>query len=165
MSITENLIREMDREAISTRKMLERIPNDKYDWKPHPKNMTIRELATHLAELPTWIKLVLTTSELDFAVTPYEPVPLHNTSELLSFFDEALLEGKSHLAMAQPDDFVPIWTMKNGAEIYSSDPKEEVIRMVYCQIVHHRAQLGMYLRLLNIPIPGCYGPSADEMGI
>ena len=153
----------MDREAKTTRKMLERVPNDKYDWKPHEKSMTVRSLATHIAELPTWVKMVLTTPELDFAKEPYQPVPINNTEELVTYFDKALVEGKEQLSKAKEEDLLPVWTLRSGEEIYSVEPKADVIRMSYCQIVHHRAQLGVYLRLLNVPIPGSYGPSADEM--
>ena len=162
MSLIQLLEKEMEQEAQTTRKMLARVPDGKYDWQPHPKSMTIRQLATHVAELPTWVALVLTTDELDFGVNPYQPVPLHNTAELLDYFEKALAEGKSQLAQSAEEQLWDNWTLRNGEEIYSTDTKANMIRMTYCQIVHHRAQLGVYLRLLNIPIPGSYGPSADE---
>ena len=163
MSLTQMLLKEMNREAQTTRKMLERVPNDKYDWKPHEKSMTIRRLATHIAELPSWVSMALTTDELDFANNPYEPVVINNTEELLAYFDKSLADGKAHLEKATDQDLQPNWTMRNGEEIYSVESKADVIRMSYCQIVHHRAQLGVFLRLLDVPIPGSYGPSADEM--
>lgn len=157
------LLKEMDREAATTRKMLERVPNDKYDWKPHEKSMPVRQLATHIAELPTWVSMALNTSELDFANSPYQPVPINNTTELIAHFERSLADGRSHLVKATDKDLEPNWTLRNGEQIYSVESKGDVIRMTYCQIVHHRAQLGVYLRLLNVPIPGSYGPSADEM--
>ncbi len=163
MSQIQFLLAEMDREAQTTRKMLSRVPNDKYDWKPHEKSMSVRSLATHIAELPTWVSLTLNTSELDFAKGDYNPKKIDNTEELLQYFEECLAEGRERLSKATEDDLLPSWTMRNGDEIYDVSPKRDVIRMSYCQIVHHRAQLGVYLRLLNIPIPGSYGPSADEM--
>ena len=163
MSLTQMLLKEMNREAQTTRKMLERVPNDKYDWKPHEKSMSIRRLATHIAELPSWVSMALTTDELDFANNPYEPVVINNTEELLAYFDKSLADGKAHLEKATDQDLQPNWTMRNGEEIYSVESKADVIRMSYCQIVHHRAQLGVFLRLLDVPIPGSYGPSADEM--
>jgi uncharacterized damage-inducible protein DinB len=153
----------MDNEAKTTRKMLERIPDDKYSWKPHQKSMSIQQLATHIAELPSWVSMALTTSELDFAANPYEPKNISKTTDLLRLFEESLSDSRSHLSRATEKDLEPEWTLRNGKEIYSVNSKGEVIRMTYCQIVHHRAQLGVYLRLLNIPIPGSYGPSADEM--
>lgn len=157
------LLKEMDKEAITTRKMLERVPNDKYDWKPHEKSMTIRRLATHIAELPSWVSMTLTTNELDFANNPYQPVPINNNEELLAYFERSYAEGRAELEKATDKDLEPDWTLRNGDQIYSVESKGDVIRMSYNQIVHHRAQLGVFLRLLNVPIPGSYGPSADEM--
>lgn len=162
MSQIQQLLKEMEREAQTTRKMLERVPNDKYDWKPHEKSMSIRQLATHIAELPTWVSMVLTTTELDFSSNPYDPKKIDNTTELLRYFEESLADGKKHLANAKDEDLLPDWTLRNGEQVYSKEPKADVIRMSYCQIVHHRAQMGVYLRLLNVPIPGSYGPSADD---
>jgi uncharacterized damage-inducible protein DinB len=163
MSLIPMLLAEMEQEAQTTRKMLSRIPDDKYDWKPHEKSMSVRSLATHIAELPTWVSLTLNTSELDFATAEYKPKPINNTGELLQYFEECLTDGRERLAKASDDDLLPEWTLRSGTEIHDVSPKGKVIRMSYCQIVHHRAQLGVYLRLLNVPIPGSYGPSADEM--
>lgn len=163
MSLIPMLLKEMDREAQTTRKMLACVPNDKYDWKPHEKSMTIRRLATHIAELPSWVSMALTTNELDFANNPYQPVVINNTTELLAYLEKSLAEGRAELEKADDKDLEPDWTLRNGEEIYSVESKGDVIRMSYCQIVHHRAQLGVFLRLLNVPIPGSYGPSADEM--
>lgn len=163
MSLIQMLLKEIDREAIATRKMLERVPDDKYDWKPHEKSMTIRRLATHIAELPSWVSMALTTDELDFANNPYKPVVINNTNELLAYFEKSLADGKTQLEKATDKDLEPNWTLRNGEEIYSVESKGDVIRMSYCQIVHHRAQLGVFLRLLDVPVPGNYGPSADEM--
>lgn len=163
MNIIQMLLKEMEKEARTTRKMLERVPEDKYDWKPHEKSMTIKQLATHIAELPTWVTMALTTDELDFASSPYSATPINNTTQLLELFERSLEDGRSHLAKATDEELLPDWTLRNGEQIYSVSSKGEVIRMTYCQIVHHRAQLGVFLRLLEIPIPGSYGPSADEM--
>ena len=162
MSRINIFLQELDREAITTRKMLERVPNDKYDWKPHEKSMSIRQLATHIAELPSWVSMVLTTDELDFAKNEYNPKSITNTAELVTYFESALNDGKSQLQRATEDQLDQQWTMRNGEQIYDVSPKCDVIRMTYSQIIHHRAQLGVYLRLLNVPIPGSYGPSADE---
>jgi len=156
-------LKELEQEAQTTRKMLSRIPNDKYDWKPHEKSMEIRRLAAHIAELPMWVSMTLTTSELDFATSPYTPEPIQSTNDLLTYFEKCLADGKAHLEATNDDELDKTWTLRNGEQILSVSTKAEVIRMSYCQLVHHRAQLGVYLRLLNIPIPGSYGPSADEM--
>jgi uncharacterized damage-inducible protein DinB len=162
MQIIHMLLKEMEQEAQTTRKFLPRVPIDKLDWKPHPRSMTMQNLATHVAELPTWITMVLNTTELDFATAPYEPKKIASTADLMDLFEKSLAEAKLELAKASEDQLLEMWTLRNGDKIYSSDTKEEVTRMTFCQIVHHRAQLGVYLRLLDIPIPGSYGPSADE---
>lgn len=163
MSQTQIFLKELDQESQTTRKMLQRVPHDKYDWQPHEKSMTIRQLATHIAELPSWISMTLNTSELDFAKNPYQPVMVNDTDQLMNYFERMLLDGRAYLARATDEELLPDWTLRNGAEIYSKSPKSEVIRMTISQIIHHRAQLGVYLRLLNVPIPGSYGPSADDM--
>lgn len=163
MTIIQSLLRELNSEAETTRKMLSRVPDDKYDWQPHEKSMTVRRLAAHIAELPSWVKMTLETSELDFAANPYSIPPISNNQELLAFFDKSLAEGRAALEKAVDEDLDGNWTLRNGDQIYSVESKADVVRMSYCQTVHHRAQLGVYLRLLNVPIPGSYGPSADEM--
>lgn len=155
--------KELEHEAVTTRKMLERIPDDKYDWKPHPKSMNIRQLSTHIAELPTWMTMTLTTDELDFATSPYQPIDVSNTKDLMELFEKSLKNGFSELKEENEKKMDEPWTLRNGDEIYSTTSKAEVLRMTMNQITHHRAQLGVFLRLLDIPIPGSYGPSADEM--
>ena len=156
------LLKELEQEALTTRKMLSIVPDDKYDWRPHPKSMTIRSLATHIAELPTWVTLALTTDGLDFAAQPYDPVMINNTSELLDLFEKSLEDGKSHLNGDNEEQLEGNWTLRSGEHILMALTKYETIRHAYCQIVHHRAQMGVFLRLLDVPIPGSYGPSADE---
>ncbi len=163
MALIQIFLKEMDREAVTTRKMLERVPNDKYDWKPHEKSMSIKQLATHIAELPSWVSMALNTSELDFANNEWQPTEVSNTKDLLAFYEMNLAMGKAALQKASESQLDDMWTLRNGSEIYSTESKADVIRMTYCQIVHHRAQMGVYLRLLNVPIPGSYGPSADDM--
>ncbi|CAN5446919.1 hypothetical protein BH23BAC1_BH23BAC1_06560 [soil metagenome] len=165
MTIIKMLSRELEQEAQKTGKMLKRIPNDKLDWQPHPKSMTVRRLATHIAELPTWIPMILNSDELDLADNPYSPKILNDVEELMNYFQEALHEGKSSLTIASDEHLSDHWTLREGEKIYDTSPKGEVLRMTFCQIVHHRAQLGVYLRLLNIPIPGSYGSSADEENV
>jgi len=164
MDIIPMLLKEMEQEAETTRKMLSRVPNDKFDWQPHVKSMTIRQLATHIAEIPDWVTTGLTTDELDFGANAYAPTPVNNTEELLELFEKSYANGHAHLAKATEPDLLPTWTMRNGDQVYMVLTKAELIRVSFCQIVHHRAQLGVFLRLLDIPIPGSYGPSADETG-
>jgi len=164
MTVIEMFSQELEQESLTTRKMLARVPNDKYDWQPHEKSMRLIRLASHVAELPSWISMALTTDELDFAQNPYQPKEIENTDQLLSFFEKSYEEGMSALAKAREEQLDQPWTLREGDQIYGNYTKGGVIRMALSQIIHHRAQLGVYLRLLNIPIPGSYGPSADEAG-
>lgn len=158
MSTIEMLSKEMEEEAKTTRKMLERIPNDRFNWQAHEKSMTIQRLSTHIAELPSWVGMALFTDELDFSKSTYQPSTINNTEELLELFEKKLDEGKESLAKGTEDLLPQKWVMRDGAHISYESTKGETVRMAFCQIVHHRAQLGVYLRLLNIPIPGSYGP-------
>ncbi|RFZ83392.1 DinB family protein [Mucilaginibacter terrenus] len=162
MALIEIFLKELNAESETTRKMLQRIPDDKYDWQPHEKSMNIRSLATHIAELPTWVTMALTTDGLDFAAAPYNPTIINNTAELMDLFERSLVDGRTQLIAENEAKLEEPWTLRNGKDILVRNTKAEVIRMALSQIIHHRAQLGVYLRLLNIPIPGSYGPSADE---
>ncbi len=160
----DTFLKELDQEAAVTRKMLERVPDDKYNWQPHVKSMTLKQLATHVAELPTWISIAINTSELDFAENKYEPKDINNTNELLAYFEANNADGRAHLERTNAAELEKTWTMRNGDQVYLVNTKGEIIRLALNQTTHHRAQLGVYLRLLDIPIPGSYGPSADEQG-
>ncbi|MBK8503592.1 MAG: DinB family protein [Saprospiraceae bacterium] len=161
MTMIELLTKEMEQEAVITRKMLERIPNDQFSWKPHEKNMTIERLANHIAELPGWIEMILNTEELDFENNPYLPTT-YRSADLLTYFEKTLKSASNQLSKASENQLKDVWTLRQGKNILSQTSKLEMMRTTFCQIVHHRAQLGVYLRLLDIPIPGSYGPSADE---
>lgn len=150
-------------EAEITRKFLKIIPEDKYNWQPHPKSMSLERLATHVAELPGWVPMAIDTSVLDFAVSDYKPVASKNNRELQETFEANQKKALDALSKTTDDFLQNSWTMRNGDQIYMTSTKEEVIRMSMSQTIHHRAQLGVFLRLLNVPIPGSYGPSADEM--
>ncbi|MBD0278492.1 MAG: DinB family protein [Flavisolibacter sp.] len=163
MDIIQLLLKEMDQEAQTTRKMLERVPDDRWDWKPHEKSMDIKRLTVHIAELPSWVTMGLNTDGIDFAATPYQPTTVNNKGELLQLFEQSLESGRTALQDAKEEDLLPNWTLRSGDHIHGVMTKYEVIRHAFAQTIHHRAQLGVYLRLLNIPIPGSYGPSADEM--
>ncbi|OOQ60204.1 DinB family protein [Mucilaginibacter pedocola] len=162
MTTIEFFLKQLNDESITTRKMLARIPNDAYDYKPHPKSMPLRNLATHIAELPTWIPMAINTDELDFAAMEYTPTVINNTEDLMALFEKSLAEGLEPLVPENEAVLDKAWTLRNGNQVYSRDAKWEVMRMAMSQIIHHRAQLGVYLRLLDVPIPGSYGPSADE---
>jgi len=165
MDIIPMLVKEMEQEAQTTRKMLAIVPNDKYDWQPHPKSMNIKKLATHIAELPNWVALAFTTDELDFATTTYKVEDINNTEDLLAYFERCYANGMDYLSKGTEEELLPKWVLRNGDHVLQEITKGELVRIAFSQTVHHRAQLGVFLRLLDIPIPGSYGPSADEMGM
>jgi len=161
MTIIEFLKQQFIDEAVTTRKMLSRVPGDQYDYKPHERSMVMKSLVTHIADLPGWIHLTLTTDELDFQKA-YEMPEITNNKDLLTYFDKRYNDGLSVLVAEKEKVLNEPWTLRNGETIYATQPKVDVLRMAISQQIHHRAQLGVYLRLLNVPIPGSYGPSADE---
>lgn len=165
MILSEPLLNELIHEAQGTRKMLEVVPTDKLGWQPHEKSMTIGRLAAHIAEIPGWLFETIKKDELDFANADYNSTPLEDTAALLNAFDENINKGIEALTGASDEKMLKLWTLRNGEQVYFQMPRIGVVRtMVLNHVVHHRGQLSVYLRLLNIPVPGMYGPSADEMG-
>lgn len=163
MTIAKTYLEELKQEAVSTRKLLERVPLEKGDWKPHEKSMGLARLASHVAENFEWIADTIGSDELDFAKIPYEPFIPKSTNELLKFFDESYAKAEKALSSCSDEEMMKNWTMRNGEQIYFTMPKAVVIRS-FCinHMIHHRGQLTVYLRLLNVPLPGVYGPTADE---
>lgn len=162
MDILNLLLQEIEAESATTRKMLQRVPADKWDWKPHEKSMTLKQLSLHVAELPGWVAMALNTTELDFAAQPYSQPEATDNTQLLHIFEKALENGKGALQKAKEEDLLPQWTLRSGEQVLMQTNKYGLIRHSISQTIHHRAQLGVYLRLLHIAIPGSYGPSADE---
>ena len=162
MDIIQLLQNELEAEVVITRKMLERVPADKFDWKPHAKSMPMKQLSVHVAELPGWVAMALATTGLDFAAQPYQPTDVADNAALLALFEGAVASGRAALQSAKEEDLHPQWTLRHGEQVLMQTNKYGLIRHALSQIIHHRAQLGVYLRLLDIPIPGSYGPSADE---
>ena len=148
-------------EAATTRKMLARVPADKFDFAPHVRSMNMKRLATHIADLPGWIHMTLTTDGLDFS-QPYDQPAVNTHDDLMAYFEKRCAEGLTVLVRDNEQQLDKPWTLRNGDTIYATNTKMEILRMSFSQQIHHRAQLGVYLRLLDIPIPGSYGPSADE---
>ena len=162
MSINEALIGELQQEAATTRKVLERIPAETFDWKPHEKSMSMYRLATHVADMFGWFAPTIEQDELDFAKGYEEPKPA-NAEELVEMFDKNVAAAMESLKNAEDAVFMKNWTLRNGEQIYFQMPKAAVVRsFVMNHIVHHRGQLSVYLRLNDIPVPALYGPSADE---
>jgi len=163
MPISEILLPEFDEEMKNTRKMLERVPDDRFDYKPHEKSMAMGRLASHVAELPSWAAHTLQSELLE--IQPGQaPYMAKSSKQLLEDFDKNVAEGRKLIASATDADFAKIWTFKYGGQTIFAMPRAAVIRSVVMNhMIHHRAQLSVYLRLNEIEVPGMYGPSADEM--
>lgn len=163
MKLSAPFLKEFRTEAPHTRKVLERMPMDKPAYKPHEKSTELGGLAVHVAELPGWITMVLNTDELDFAKSPYKPAPVADTAALVQLFDDKVTEAAAALEAASDETMEGDWTLRHGDHVILTLPRKDVLRtMVFNHSIHHRAQLGVYLRLNDIPVPGIYGPSADE---
>jgi uncharacterized damage-inducible protein DinB len=166
MTIAESMLPELDQEIATTRRLLERVPEDKADWKPHPKSMDLGYLALHIGTIPQWATATVGLSELDFSDPvsreTYTPAPFSTTADLLERFDKLAAEARATLASASDDDLSVPWTLRSGDEIYFTMPRIEALRTwVFNHMIHHRGQLSVYLRLLDVPLPSIYGPSAD----
>ena len=163
MSIKTSFIGELKNESINTKKMLEKVPLEKADWKPHEKSMSIGRLATHMAETSHWIYEILEADEFNFASRAFKPHVASSQEELLEIFNNNFTKSIAALENANDDDFEKKWTVKMGDKVLFQMPKKIAIRSWgFSHTIHHRGQLSVYLRMLNIPVPGMYGPSADE---
>jgi uncharacterized damage-inducible protein DinB len=157
------LIGELEMEAATTRKCLERIPAEKFDYKPHEKSMSMVRLATHVAEMTGWVIETVNKSELDFATIDYKPFEPQTTEELVGYLDKIVTDAVEALKNTSDEAMLENWTLRNGETVYFTMPRIQVLRgMVFNHIVHHRGQLSVYMRLNDIPVPALYGPSADE---
>lgn len=163
MSLGKTFLAEVLQEAASTRKLLAVIPFDRADFKPHEKSMSLKHLATHVAEINGWWKECLIQDELDFSVGDFKPKELHSTEDLLSMHDDLVEKATKILSEVADEEFAKPWTMRNGEQIYFTMPKAAVVR-TWClnHLFHHRGQLTVYLRLLDVKLPGMYGPTADD---
>lgn len=163
MGLGNRLAAELTYEAISTRKMLERIPAEVFAWRPHEKSMELGQLAQHIARLPSFVKPVLTTDEFDLAAPGNKPQVLTGTNELVESFDKVLAEAVEFLNAVSEEDLAKTWRLRNGEKTIFEMPRAGVVRtLVLSHLIHHRGQLSVYLRLRDVPVPSIYGPSADE---
>lgn len=163
MTISQSMLPEFDHEMANTRKVLERVPEDRIAYSPHEKSMPLGRLAAHLAQTPVWGAIALTGDEFD--LTPeFANVQMTTRAALLEAFDRNSAEARASLAQTDDAAMMKMWTFKKGGHTVLSMPKVAVIRtFMMNHMIHHRGQLGVYLRLNNVPVPGLYGPSADEM--
>ncbi len=156
---------ELKFEGASTRKLLERVPFEDPKWHPHEKSRNIDQLAKHVANIYNWIPVIISKDEVDFSKgSPFAALPeLKSNEDLVSFYDQALSNATNALENTSDEELAKTFVMRNGEHVVMSFPKAAAIRnLSFNHLVHHRGQLGVYLRLLDIPIPGMYGPSADE---
>lgn len=167
--IRDTLLPEFDHEMANTRRVLERVPEDRGDFQPHPKSMTLARLAGHLAGIPRWGTLALTRSEADLA--PRDPDappalvdrPMAARTAMLEAFDAAVAEARAAIAEAADDLLMQKWTLRKGGHVVLTMPRVSVLRtLLLNHAIHHRAQLGVYLRLNDVAVPPLYGPTADE---
>ena len=166
MSISASLLPEFDQEMANTRKALERMPDDKFDWKPHEKSGTMGWLANHLANLPSWTVYTINQDSLDLAPTDGESLKWEgqgSRQELLDYFDKNVGAARAAIAEASDEEFLKSWSLLKGGVTLMTLPKIAVMRgFVMNHIIHHRGQFTVYLRLNDVPVPPIYGPSADE---
>jgi uncharacterized damage-inducible protein DinB len=168
MSISDLLLAEFREEAAATRALLDRVPEDHLDWKPHEKSMNLSRLATHVAEVAAWTKSIVGSDELDFAspeMQSWSPRELQSVAEIQAELDGAEAVLTEMLGSTDDEAWNATWTMRMGDQELMRAPRYMVFRrQVMNHLVHHRAQLGVFLRLLDVPLPMLYGPTADEDG-
>ena len=160
MSIAAALIPELEQEMSTTRRLLERVPSDKGPWKPHPKSFALGHLAQLVSWMPGWIANSLSSTELDLLAAP--GYSFETTETLLAGFDQNVRDARKALEAAKDADFGVAWALKRGDRVLFTAPRAAVVRMHISHLSHHRGQLTVYLRLLDVPIPSIYGPTADE---
>lgn len=162
MPFSQTLLPEFDQEMKGTRKVLECVPDGKFEYQPHPKSMTLGRLASHVADMPSWTAFTLDQEEFDMP-PDMKPYVAGSRAELLQIFDRGVKEAREKISAASDEDWRRIWTFKVGGKAIMSMPRSEMMRVgVMNHMIHHRAQLGVFLRLNDAKIPGMYGPSADE---
>lgn len=165
MSIAAQMLPEFEMECANTRKYLERVPEEEFDWKPHEKSMSLGALASHLAENPGWAPYVLDQEELTLDLESYVPFAARTRKELLEVFDKNVKAALKALSGKSDDAMKASWRMKSGDQVVMEMPRMSVMRSVILNhTIHHRGQLSVYLRLKDVPLPAMYGPSADEQG-
>lgn len=163
MSVSELLLIEFDEEMKKTRKVLERVPADKGDFAPHPKSTPLKKLAPHIAQLGGFGLSILTTPEFDFAKGTYKPLPFESAAQLISVLDEGAAKVRTALQNTKDEAWKDDWKLSSGGKtIFKGSRFLSYREMFMNHLVHHRAQLGVYLRMNEKPVPATYGPSADE---
>ena len=161
MSFAETMLPEFDTEMVTTRRLLERVPSAKGEWKPHPKSFSLAHLAQLVARMPGWLSLTLAKNELNLAGDA-QPYSVEKTETLLAEFDENVREARAAIAAAKDAAMAEPWSLKHGDHVLFTAPRGAVMRQNLNHLIHHRGQLTVYLRLVDVPLPSIYGPTADE---
>lgn len=162
--LKEYALGDLKHELASTRRVLEALPDERWKWSPHEKSMTVAGLATHLANIVAWMHEILLRPEFDLTSVPMKSEPLPSRGAVLEVFDGRVAEVEEALAAADDDALKEQWTLRRGDTVIFQQSKVAALRAFgLSHMIHHRAQLTVYLRLLDVPVPGLYGPSADEM--
>lgn len=163
MTLSQSPIPEFELEMTTTRRLLERVPSDKGEWKPHPKSFALGHLAQLVAWMPGWIANAASQTELDLAAaTPYT---FEKTETLVATFDKNVKEAVAALSAMNDSDLETIWKLTRSGQVLWQSPRKVVLRSHLNHLCHHRGQLTVYLRLVDVPVPSIYGPTADERGM
>ena len=163
MKTIDSLLKEFEHEAQTTRKHLERLPDGKLGWRPHEKSFTAAGLASHITECVGWTEVIFNENEYNFDPATYRPYVAKSTADLLKTFDDNVAKGRQALAAATEGSLEQPWSLKIMGRVQFEKPRADVFRdFALSHVIHHRGQFSVYLRLLDIAVPGSYGPSADE---
>jgi len=160
MSIADMLLPEFDQEMATTRRVIERVPTDKGKFKPHPKSFALGHLTQLVAGMPGWITNAVTQTSLDLG--GYPGYSYEKTEDLVKSFDKNVKEARQAIAAAKDSDFNVNWSLKRGDQVFFTAPRAVIVRQTINHLVHHRGQLTVYLRLVDVAVPSIYGPTADE---
>jgi uncharacterized damage-inducible protein DinB len=160
MPIADMILPEFDQEMATTRRVIERVPTEKGTWKPHPKSFSLGHLTQLVASMPGWLTNAVSETYLDLA--GYPGYSYEKTEDLLKTFDKHVREARKAIASAKDPDFQVEWSLKRGQQVFFSAPRAVIVRQTINHLVHHRGQLTVYLRLIDVPVPSIYGPTADE---
>lgn len=163
MNLIDPILAELAHEGATTRRLLERLPQDRLGWQPHQKSMTLGRLATHIAEIPGWVGSIVEKDEFDLGASGYVPPTLGSVAEIIAMFDKSVAMATETLKRQSNDRLLAKWQLKKNGKLVVEMPRLGMIRsFLMNHLIHHRGQLSVYLRLQNVPLPSIYGPTADE---
>ncbi len=163
MNMIDPVLKEFEHECATTRRVLQRVPQERLGWQPHAKSMTLGRLATHIAELPGWVASIVDKDEIDMGAGAYTPQTASTVVEIQAMFDRSVSQATETIKRQTPERLMATWRLKKNGQVMLELPRMGVIRTILMNhVIHHRGQLSVYLRLLDVPVPSIYGPSADE---